>query len=67
MDEALLASRPRCGHCGEVIGVYEPLVVEAGSRVRDASLTKEPQLMASDARLFHRACYELLEVEGEME
>lgn len=54
----------RCGHCTDVIGVYEPLVVrtEAGARV--TSLAAEPHLFIADEALYHRECYELTAIDG---
>ncbi len=48
----------RCAHCGDVIGVYEPLIAMAGGRVRETSLAVEASPTDGDADCFHRACYE---------
>jgi hypothetical protein len=47
----------RCKHCGEVIGVYEPLVVCAGATARTTSRAAEPDLEPGGATHYHRACY----------
>jgi hypothetical protein len=50
----------RCRHCGEVIGVYEPLVMLVDGRARETSRALEP---ATDGRVgdcYHRACYQRL-------
>jgi hypothetical protein len=47
----------RCKHCGDLIGVYEPLVVCAKGSVRTTSRAAEPDLDARDATSYHRACY----------
>jgi hypothetical protein len=46
-----------CRNCGEVIGVYEPLVVRDGSGTRTTSRAAEPELRASAAAYYHRDCY----------
>jgi hypothetical protein len=63
-DRIALGRRIRCRECGDVIGVYEPLVVKAGDESRQTSLAAEPALEASDAVCFHRQCYELLTIAG---
>jgi len=54
MDDVL-----RCRHCGEVIGVYEPLIVSTGGRARETSRAAEDH---DEARLrgdcYHRGCFE---------
>lgn len=47
----------RCKHCGEVIGVYEPLVVCAKGAARTTSRAAEPDLELRGATHYHRACY----------
>jgi hypothetical protein len=47
----------RCGHCGEVIGIYEPLVLAHGGLVRATSVAGEPRIAAEPGERFHRACY----------
>jgi hypothetical protein len=49
----------RCQHCGDLIGVYEPLIVLHDDRVRETSQAAE-HLLGSipDAVCFHRACFE---------
>ena len=49
--------RPRCRHCEDVIGVYEPMVLETHLGRTDTSLAAEPWLYESDEPCFHRACY----------
>ena len=44
-----------CPVCGDVIGVYEPLVV-IGRLARVSSLTREPLLGSGDDVIVHRAC-----------
>ncbi len=46
-----------CAHCGDRIGVYEPVVVVNGDSSRTTSLAREPQLSDSiEAVLMHQAC-----------
>lgn len=47
----------RCQRCGEVIGVYEPLIVHEESHVRATSRAAEPELRATAAAYYHRDCY----------
>jgi hypothetical protein len=47
----------KCGHCGEVIGVYEPLVLLDDGEARTTSAAAEPQIGEQPGVLFHRACY----------
>jgi hypothetical protein len=52
-------ARLRCGHCRDVIGVYEPLVVLAGGGdARSTSVAAEPWLVHSDPDCYHQTCYE---------
>jgi hypothetical protein len=55
--ETAPAPRLRCGHCQDVIGAYEPLVLETHQGSRDTSLAAEPSLYETDQPCFHRACY----------
>ena len=48
--------RPRCRHCCDVIGVYEPIVVQSDDGERRTSLAAEPGLSADD-RCFHAECF----------
>jgi hypothetical protein len=47
----------RCQSCGEVIGVYEPLVVREEDGARTTSRAAEPDLKASGGTHYHRDCY----------
>jgi hypothetical protein len=49
--------RLRCARCGDVIGVYEPLVVIAPHGPRQASCAAEPELVRAREEVFHRACH----------
>ncbi|HTA14683.1 MAG TPA: hypothetical protein VK781_07485 [Solirubrobacteraceae bacterium] len=48
----------QCAGCGDVIGVYEPLVVACGDRsARTTSRAAEPDLRGSDGTYYHCECY----------
>jgi hypothetical protein len=47
---------PRCDRCGDLIGMYEPVVVIAGGAARDTSLAREGALVAG-AVYRHHACH----------
>lgn len=49
--------RLRCWHCRDVIGAYEPMVLETHLGRRDTSLAIEPWLYETDQPSFHGACY----------
>ncbi len=49
---------PRCSVCGDVIGVYEPLIIVTTTGTRTTSLAKEPELIDDGAELTHLACAE---------
>jgi len=46
-----------CSRCGDVIGVYEPLILVSGDRIRETSMAAEPELPLSGAEHYHRACH----------
>lgn len=50
----------RCDDCGEVIGVYEPLVRVLDGRARETSRAREPASSDRGGEHYHRACYERL-------
>ncbi len=54
----------RCAHCGDVIGVYEPVVVRSGDLVRESSRAAEPSLPLPRAEHFHRDCFAAMERAG---
>jgi hypothetical protein len=46
-----------CAHCGDRIGVYEPVVVIFADSSRTTSLANEPQLSEhTGVILMHQAC-----------
>ena len=50
---------PRCQLCGDVIGVYEPLIYVHADGALKSSRAADPNLEAAGARsLYHAACYE---------
>jgi hypothetical protein len=48
---------PRCRHCEDVIGVYEPMVVLADGRARRTSRAAEQDLGEHMDECYHHACY----------
>lgn len=53
-----------CQLCGEVIGVYEPLVVSENNRARVTSRAAEPMLPASGA-YSHHSCIGALDTSAD--
>ena len=51
----------RCQSCGEVIGVYEPLVRLLDGCANESSRALEPGSSERYGEHYHRACYERLE------
>jgi hypothetical protein len=49
----------RCAHCGELIGVYEALVVVQRSEARMTSRAAEPELEGR-GEYYHGFCHETL-------
>lgn len=62
MSDVARPGLPRmlCHHCGDVIGVYEPLVLETASGRHDTSLAADPGVLQNDHPGYHQACYELI-------
>lgn len=54
MDEVV------CRHCGDRIGVYEPLVALTDGQARETSRAADPQAAAGAALCYHRECFERL-------
>ena len=50
----------RCEACGDVIGVYEPLVHVSGGLAWHTSRAAEPSIDVAAGRRYHVACYEAL-------
>ena len=51
-----LMSRVLCVVCGDVIGVYEPLIVVGSGPMRSSSLAREPGLRSRSGELAHFGC-----------
>ncbi len=54
------AKRPAvvaCDHCGDLVGVYEPLIIAENGKVRESSRAAEPRLPLVHTTYYHRACY----------
>ncbi|MHB8234456.1 MAG: hypothetical protein ACYDHT_07370 [Solirubrobacteraceae bacterium] len=47
----------KCARCGDVIGVYEPLVLLSAGDARTTSAAAEPQVGEESGEHFHRSCY----------
>jgi hypothetical protein len=54
VDETL-----RCRRCGDVIGVYEPMILLEDGKARETSRAAEPDVDGRGDR-FHGYCYEQL-------
>ena len=52
-----------CLHCGQVIGVYEPLIRLVEGRAQETSRVLDPQVAEAEGHCYHRACYERLGVD----
>jgi hypothetical protein len=54
--------RPRCAQCGDVLGVYEPLIWETSDQALRTSLLRSPELSEPGGlgSVFHHACYEMI-------
>lgn len=46
----------RCSRCGDVIGLYEPILVVANGVPRATSIAAEPEALAGSPERYHRAC-----------
>jgi len=51
--------QPWCSHCGDIIGVYEPLIMVAEFGQHETSVTAEPDLFPTNDDCYHRNCYYL--------
>jgi hypothetical protein len=49
---------PRCQHCDDVIGVYEPMIVLEDGRVRTTSRAAERDRAMLLGDCYHAECYE---------
>lgn len=52
-----MTPKPTCDYCGEVIGVYEPIVVIVDGEVQETSRAAEQVVTAVRALRYHRDCY----------
>ena len=59
-----MSGRLLCCVCGDVIGVYEPLLVVGSGSVRTSSLAREPLLGDGEEVIVHRGCRQDLAVTG---
>jgi hypothetical protein len=56
MGSADHGPRVRCATCGELIGVYEPLVLVTPDGARATSIAAEPELLATGWAGHHPGC-----------
>jgi hypothetical protein len=49
--------RLRCRHCQDVIGAYEPMVLDMPEGGYETSLAAEPWLGETEYPCFHHSCY----------
>jgi hypothetical protein len=60
-QSAVLGGPPRCRHCGEPMGVYEPVVHVVQGRPIKTSRAAEPTLSTDpSAVIYHFLCYGLI-------
>lgn len=64
--DALPPQRPRCARCGEVIGVYEPLVHVRDSWAHHTSQAAEPGIVIEPGDLYHLECCKRTGMSAEM-
>ena len=58
-ENAAMSEVWRCAQCGDVMGVYEPLVIVDEHGARQTSRAAEPQLVREQGmQHYHRACYD---------
>ncbi|HXW58123.1 MAG TPA: hypothetical protein VEJ23_01465 [Solirubrobacteraceae bacterium] len=50
-----MSAKIRCRHCGDVIGVYEPMIALVGGEAVRTSIAADARTGAEDC--FHDACY----------
>jgi hypothetical protein len=53
-----MSQAQHCDDCGDVIGVYEPLVAIVDGHARELSRAADPHAAAHATQRFHRDCYE---------
>lgn len=53
-----LAHVLRCAQCGDVIGVYEPVILVSNGFPRATSLASDPAVSRARGEPYHRACYD---------
>jgi hypothetical protein len=48
----------RCQHCGDLIGVYEPLIMLSDGRAEETSRLAHPNPIGAGEQCFHRGCFQ---------
>ena len=46
-----------CAHCGDVIGVYEPLILTGDGEIHETSLAAQRDVALARGAHYHRGCY----------
>jgi hypothetical protein len=49
----------KCRRCGDVIGVYEPMIVIADGQARKTARAAEKESVSPDGKCYHDACHAL--------
>lgn len=57
IDRPMTENSFNCAECGELIGVYEPLVIVGADTTRETSRSADRELAPATGCLYHRACY----------
>ena len=52
---------PRCAHCGEVIGAYEPAIVLELDGIHETSWAAQAELLGLPTGNYHLVCHEALQ------
>jgi hypothetical protein len=53
------AGPPRCRHCGDVIGIYEPVILRLPGGDHRTSRLAEPDLFGDERDWYHELCFGL--------
>jgi hypothetical protein len=56
-----MGDAPKCAHCGEIIGMYEPVIVVQAGEVHETSRAAELGLTPVARWHYHRQCHEALQ------
>jgi hypothetical protein len=56
---------PRCGTCGQIIGVYEPVICVIDGVPYRTARAHDPDLLGRAAACYHDACRDLIAFDPE--